>query len=107
MLNFLVPSFAERNFFCFLAECVFSRVASNRNIEEDLGRVIHPRSRLKPATHQAIFYADRGEFDREFDRLRSLLFFADHFSLESQSPHQAHLAIFADRRIKSLGVSPA
>ena len=31
------PSFAERNFFCFLAECVFSRVASNRNIEEDLG----------------------------------------------------------------------
>ena len=78
------PSFAERNFFCFLAECVFSRVASNRNIEEDLGRVIHPRSRLKPATHQAIFYADRGEFDREFDRLRSLLFFADHFSLNTR-----------------------
>ena len=42
-------------------------MTSNRNIEEDLGRVIHPRPRLKPATHLAIFYTDRGEFDLQID----------------------------------------
>ena len=42
-------------------------MTSNRNIEEDLGRVIHPRPRLKPATHLAIFYTDRGEVDLQID----------------------------------------
>ena len=52
---------------------------------------------LKPATHLAILFADRGESSRCDQR-------------KLQSPHRTHLTIFVDHRdwsIKSPGVSPA